>query len=123
MARVTGLGGIFFKCPDPAATRAWYADHLGLAMDDYGCTFPPDADPLAQAVWSPFKPDTDYFGPGPQDFMINFRVDNLDALLATLAAKGVHSASESIDESYGKFGWIIDCDGRRIELWEPKTPF
>lgn len=122
MARVTGLGGIFFKCSNPAATRAWYGEHLDLDIDDYGCTFAPDADPLAQSVWSPFKPDTDYFGPGSQDFMINFRVDDLDALLATLAAKGVPCVGAPLDENYGKFGWIIDCDGRKIELWEPKTP-
>lgn len=122
MARVTGIGGIFFRSPDPAATRAWYAEHLGLPVDDYGATFAPDTDPKAQTVWSPFKADTDYFGPGPQDFMVNFRVDDLDTLLATLAAKGVACIGEPLDESYGKFAWIIDCDGRRIELWEPKTP-
>jgi predicted enzyme related to lactoylglutathione lyase len=122
MAKVTGIGGIFFKSADPTTTRAWYAEHLGLPIDDYGATFPPDADPLAQTVWSPFKPDTDYFGPGPQDFMVNFRVDDLDALLAALAAKGIAEVGEPAIESYGKFAWIIDCDGRRIELWEPKTP-
>jgi glyoxylase I family protein len=123
MAKVTGIGGVFFKCADPAATRAWYAEHLGLAVDDYGCTFAPDADPKAQTIWSPFKADTDYFGTGPQDFMVNFRVDDLDALLATLAARGIACVGAPLDESYGKFGWIIDCDGRKIELWEPKTPF
>jgi glyoxylase I family protein len=122
MAKITGFGGIFFKSADPAATRAWYAEHLGLAIDDYGATFAPDASPLAQTVWSPFKADTDYFGPGPQDFMVNFRVDDLDALLQALAAKGIACIGDPLDESYGKFGWIIDCDGRKIELWEPKTP-
>jgi catechol 2,3-dioxygenase-like lactoylglutathione lyase family enzyme len=122
MARITGIGGIFMKVADPAATRAWYAEHLGLAVDDYGCSFAPDPDPLAQTVWSPFKAATDYFGPGDQAFMVNFRVDDLDALLGQLAAKGIPSAAEPIDESYGKFGWVVDCDGRRIELWEPKSP-
>jgi catechol 2,3-dioxygenase-like lactoylglutathione lyase family enzyme len=122
MARVTGIGGIFFRSPDPAATRGWYAEHLGLPVDDYGATFAPDADPKAQTIWSPFKADTDYFGAARQDYMVNFRVDDLAALLAALAAKGVASVGEPLDESYGKFAWIIDCDGRRIELWEPKTP-
>jgi glyoxylase I family protein len=122
MARVTGLGGVFFKVADPAATRAWYASHLGSTIDDYGATFAPDPDPRAQTVWSPFKAETDYFGPGGQDYMINFRVDDLDALLASLAEKGIACVGEPMDESYGKFGWIIDCDGRKIELWEPKTP-
>jgi predicted enzyme related to lactoylglutathione lyase len=122
MARVTGLGGVFFKVADPAATRAWYATHLGLVVDDYGATFAADADPKAQTVWSPFKTETDYFGPGEQGFMINFRVDDLDALLASLAERGIACVGEPMDESYGKFGWIIDCDGRKIELWEPKTP-
>jgi catechol 2,3-dioxygenase-like lactoylglutathione lyase family enzyme len=122
MAGVTGLGGVFFKVADPAATRAWYAEHLGLPTDDYGATFAPDADPRAQTVWSPFAATTDYFGPGAQDFMVNFRVDDLDDLLAALAAKGIACVGEPMDESYGKFGWIIDCDGRKIELWEPKTP-
>lgn len=123
MARATGIGGVFFRCADPAATRAWYAEYLGLPIDDYGCTFAPDNDPKAQTIWSPFKADTDYFGPGAQAFMVNFRVDDLDALLAGLAEKGVRCVGEPLDESYGKFGWIIDCDGRKIELWEPKTPF
>jgi catechol 2,3-dioxygenase-like lactoylglutathione lyase family enzyme len=122
MARITGIGGIFMKVADPAATRAWYAEHLGLAVDDYGCTFAPDPSPLAQTVWSPFRAESDYFGPGDQAFMVNFRVDDLDALLADLAAKGIPSAAGPLDESYGKFGWVVDCDGRRIELWEPKTP-
>lgn len=121
MARVTGLGGIFFRCADPSATRAWYATHLGIDTDDYGATFAADPDPRAQSVWSPFKADTDYFGPGGQDFMINFRVDDLEALLAQLAACGISCVGEPMDESYGKFGWVVDCDGRKIELWEPKA--
>lgn len=122
MAKAIGIGGIFFRCADPARTRAWYAEHLGLPVDDYGCTFAADNDPLAQTVWSPFAAATDYFGAESQDFMVNFRVDDLAALLASLAAKGIPCVGEPLDESYGKFGWIIDCDGRKIELWEPKTP-
>ena len=122
MARVTGLGGVFYKVANPAATRAWYAEHLGMAVDDYGCTFAPDADPKAQTVWSPFKAATDYFAPSERPFMVNFRVDDLDALLAELAAKGIACVGEPQDESYGKFGWIMDPDGLKIELWEPRTP-
>ncbi len=118
MAKVTGIGGVFYKVPDPARTRAWYAEHLGLPIDDYGCTFAPDAG--GQSVWSPFKADTDYFAPSEHPFMINFRVDDLDALLAQLAAKGIPCVGEPIDESYGKFGWIVDPDGLKIELWQPK---
>lgn len=122
MARVTGLGGVFFKVAVPAATRAWYAQYLGVIIDDYGASFAPDPDPKALTIWSPFKAATDYFGPGDQDFMINFRVDDLDALLVSLAEQGIACVGEPMDESYGKFAWIIDCDGRKIELWEPKTP-
>ena len=117
MAKVTGLGGVFFRCVDPAATRAWYAQHLDVAVDDYGATFA-QADG-AQTVWSPFNAGSDYF-PAGQAFMINFTVDDLDSLLAQLAADGVTLVGTPLDESYGKFGWIIDCDGRKIELWEPK---
>ena len=117
MAKVTGIGGVFMKVADPARTRAWYAEHLGLGTDDYGCTFASDG---GQTVWSPFSMTTDYFGPGAQPFMVNFRVDDLAALLADLAAKGVAQVGEPLDESYGKFAWVLDGDGMRIELWEPK---
>jgi len=116
MAKVTGLGGVFFKCADPAATRAWYAENLGVAVDDYGATFVGTAG--SQAVWSPFKAESDYFGSPDQSFMINFIVDDLDTLLAALAAKGIAGVGDPVNESYGKFGWVIDCDGRKIELWQ-----
>ncbi len=116
MGKVIGLGGIFARCADPAETRAWYARHLGVATDDYGATFAQAAG--AQTVWSPFKPDSDYF-PAAQAFMINFIVDDLDALLAQLAADGIACVGAPMTESYGKFAWITDCDGRKIELWQP----
>ncbi len=115
MAKVTGIGGVFYKVADPAATRAWYAEHLGIAADDYGATLTAEG----QAIWSPFKADSDYFG-GDQRFMINLKVDDLDALLTALHAKGVELVGDPMDESYGKFAWIRDCDGFKIELWEPK---
>ena len=118
MARVTGIGGVFYKVADPAATRAWYAEHLGVNGDAYGCMFTAAAGDLT--ILNPFDAGTDYFKPGDQAFMINFRVDDLDTLLAGLAAKGIPCVGEPMDESYGKFGWIIDCDGLKIELWEPK---
>ena len=118
MAGVTGLGGVFFKVADPAATRAWYAAHLGMAVDDFGCTFAPDA---GTAIWSPFAATTDYFKPSDQPFMINLRVDDLDALLVELRAAGVTLVGEPLDESYGKFAWILDCDGYKVELYQPKS--
>ena len=120
MARVTGIGGVFYKVADPAATRAWYATHLGIDNKAWGTKF---AGAVGDAtVWNPFGAATDYFGPGPQPFMINFRVDDLDALLAELAAKGIACVGTPLDEGYGKFGWVTDCDGLKIELWEPKSP-
>lgn len=117
MAKITGIGGVLFKCADPTATRAWYAEHLGVTVDDYGATFTNAAG--STAVWSPFAAATDYFGASDQPFMVNFTVDDLGALLAALAAKGIACVGEPLDESYGKFGWIVDCDGRKIELWQP----
>lgn len=119
MAKAVGIGGIFYKVADPVATRAWYAEHLGLSTDDFGSTFIGDG----MTIWSPFTATTDYFGPGDQPFMVNFRVDDLDALLAELATKGVQTIGTPLDESYGKFGWIVDCDGFKVELWEPKGSF
>lgn len=119
MAKVIGLGGVFFKVADPEATRAWYAAYLGMATDAYGATLPAEG----QSVWSPFAASTEYFGPGDQPFMINLKVDDLDALLVELKAKGVEFVGDPLDESYGKFAWIRDCDGLKVELWEPKGSF
>ena len=121
--RVRGIGGVFFKSADSAATRAWYAKHLGLATDDYGTNFvwrQADApDQAGHTQWSPFKRDTAYFGDADQQFMINYRVDDLAALVARLRAEGVEIVDEIQTESYGKFVHIVDNDGRRVELWEP----
>lgn len=123
MAKVTGLGGIFFKCADVAATKNWYSTHLGLPTNDYGCTF--WQEPAAPGVqrtsqqWSPFKKDTDYFEPGSQEFMVNYRVDDLVTLLKNLENEGVQIEGDMQSFEYGKFAWIIDIDGRKIELWEP----
>ncbi len=120
MAKVTGLGGIFFKSRDPAALAAWYAKHLGLDTEAWGgVRFDEDEQWPGYTLWSPFAADTSYFGAGPQSYMINFRVDDLDALLAQLRADGAQ-VDERVNESeFGRFGWITDPEGTRIELWQP----
>lgn len=119
--RVTGIGGFFFKSEDPKALRDWYKKHLGLNTDDYGCTFWwKDKEGYDCATqWSPFKSDTNYFSPSEKQFMQNFRVENLEELLATLKQEGVQIIGEMENYDYGKFGWILDIEGNKIELWEP----
>ena len=123
MARVTGIGGVFFKSSDPKALTAWYAKNLGIQMSDYGgATFLwSDEVPATtgQTAWSIFPETTKHFGGGSQAAMINYRVDDLDALLEKLAAAGVTIDPKREDASYGKFAWITDPDGNRVELWEP----
>jgi len=123
MAKVTGIGGIFWKAADTKATSAWYAEHLGIPAGDYGWNFEWRDKATGEeglTVWSPFKADTTYFEPSAQPFMINYRVDDLAALLEQLAAAGIAQVGETLDEPYGKFAWIMDPDGTKIELWEPK---
>ena len=123
--KVTGFGGIFFKSKDTAALRAWYEKHLGLTFDQWGSisfrfeeTSPAGRD--AYMVFSPFKADTDYFAPSTSPFMFNFRVDDLDQMLDKLAADGVEVMPDRSDEKgCGRFGWIMDLDGNKVELWEP----
>lgn len=119
--RVTGIGGIFFKTEDPTATKNWYKNHLGLNTDDYGCTFwwKDKEGKDASTQWSPFKKDTNYFQPSKKDFMMNFRVHNLVELLDVLKEEGVTIIGEIEEYEYGKFGWILDPDGNKLELWEP----
>lgn len=124
MKRVVGFGGIFFKSDHPEKLGAWYRDHLGLEVDEYGARFPLDEraiDPSRDAyiVWSPFAADTSYFEPSEKPFMINFRVDDLDALLSALRSEGVDVDEKVEDTEYGKFGWIMDPEGNRVELWQP----
>jgi catechol 2,3-dioxygenase-like lactoylglutathione lyase family enzyme len=120
MAKVTGLGGIFFKARDPAALGAWYAKHLGLHVEDWGgVRFDDNPNHPGYTLWSPFAADTGYFAPSTQPYMINFRVDDLHALLAQLRADGI-TVDDRVDESeYGRFGWLMDPEGTRIELWQP----
>ncbi|CDF77844.1 glyoxalase/bleomycin resistance protein/dioxygenase family protein [Formosa agariphila KMM 3901] len=119
--RVTGLGGIFFKTQNPDATKAWYGKHLGLPVDDYGCTFwwKDKEGNDCSTQWSPFKNDTTYFSPSDKPFMMNFRVENLVELLETLKDEGVTIVGDIEVYEYGKFGWILDPEGNKIELWEP----
>ncbi len=119
--RVTGIGGVFFKSENPAELKDWYKKHLGLNTDDYGCTFwwKDKQGDNASTQWSPFAADTKYFEPSQKQFMQNFRVHNLDELLKKLKVEGVTIVGEPEAYDYGKFGWIIDLEGNKIELWEP----
>jgi catechol 2,3-dioxygenase-like lactoylglutathione lyase family enzyme len=122
MARVTGIGGVFLRARDPQALGAWYKRHLGVPYDDgfAKLNWTEDPDPNACTVWAPFDFDTTYFGSDKQQAMVNFRVDDLDALLSDLAASGVEIVPErSEDDALGRFAWVIDCEGNRVELWEP----
>ena len=103
--------------------RAWYDRHLGLDAEQQGVNFfwrePDDATRFGYTVWSPFPRDTEYFGPGGQDSMINYRVGDLEALLERLRAEGVEQVRETEEYWYGRFAWIVDGEGNRVELWEP----
>ena len=120
MERVTGIGGIFFRSEDPDALTAWYMEHLGLeAGDDNSVLFRAGPDHGTTAtLWAPFRQDTDYFG-GPKEWMVNFRVSDLDAMLHQLREAAVEVEDATEDTEYGRFGWARDPEGNRIELWEP----
>lgn len=122
MAKVSGLGGIFYKVADPDRTRAWYQETLGIG-GDWGASFrwQDEAQDDPFSLLSPFKASSDYFDPSPAPFMINLRVDDLDAFVAGLEAKGIEVLGTQ-NEDYGKFAWILDCDGIKIELWEQIGP-
>jgi catechol 2,3-dioxygenase-like lactoylglutathione lyase family enzyme len=128
MKRVIGIGGIFFKASHPDTLRAWYQKHLGLEPDPYGsvvfdCRQSGEPEKAAQTVWSLFPSDTKYFDPSSAPFMINYRVENLDSLLEQLRAEGVQVEDRIEEYEYGRFGWIMDPEGNKIELWEPGVPF
>jgi catechol 2,3-dioxygenase-like lactoylglutathione lyase family enzyme len=120
---VTGIGGVFFKVDDPEKSRAWYREHLGIDGATPGINYlwrePDDPSLLGFTVWSAFPRDSSYFGPGAQEFMINYRVRDLDALLSQLRAQGVRQEGGIETYWYGRFAWIVDGDGHRVELWEP----
>lgn len=128
MAGVIGVGGIFFLCKDPEATQAWYRDVLGLESSDYGgfvfsheksaAKFPKGA----MTIFSPFKADSDYFKPSEHNTMFNLMVDDLDAVLKLVEAAGVEQTQPAEDHDYGRFAWVMDPDGRKVELWQPVEP-
>jgi catechol 2,3-dioxygenase-like lactoylglutathione lyase family enzyme len=121
MAKVTGLGGLFYKVADPDKTRTWYRETLGVG-GEWGAMFPFNEDGAdGFALLSPFGADSDYFAPSTERFMINLRVDDLDGMIAQLEAKGVPLLGRQ-DEDYGRFAWISDCDGVKIELWQQLGP-
>ena len=121
---ITGVGGVFFKARDPKTLAAWYRDVLGLPLEAWGGAAlrydAPGHPPVA--AWSAFAASTSYFGPSTAPFMINYAVDDMDAILARLHAKGVDVLKRDDDEPNGRFAWILDPEGNKIELWEPKRP-
>ena len=125
MKRVTGIGGIFFKSQNPEKLYQWYEKHLGItrAPDGSGAMFEwreaQDVEKPGMTIWSVFPQDTKYFASSTSAFMVNYRVDDLDALLKTLKEEGVQIDPHREDHEYGRFAWITDSDGNRVELWEP----
>ena len=123
IGRVTGIGGIFFKCKDPKSVREWYQTHLGLNTNPYGAVFEwyqgVDSTKKGFSQWSPFKETTTYFEPSTKDFMINYRVDNMEVLIAELKKNGVTVLDTIASYDYGKFVHVLDVEGNKIELWEP----
>ena len=123
MKKVTGIGGIFFKCKDPNKTKEWYKTHLGLDAGQYGASFEwrQAEDPAKKGItqWNPFAETTKYFEPSTRDFMINYRVENLEALVEQLKKEGVTIVDKLESYDYGKFVHILDIEGNKVELWEP----
>ncbi len=120
MEKITGIGGIFLRARDPQALALWYQQQLGVTIDSgqtYGCLTAQSGD---MTVWSTFASDTDYFGARHQQCMVNYRVNDLDAMLAQLRAAGTIVDPVVQDEPYGRFGWAVDPEGNRFELWQPK---
>lgn len=122
--KITGIGGVFFKSDNAQETREWYNEMLGFDAQDWGKSFPwidiNDKSTEGFTVWNVFKRSSDYFGDNNQPFMINYIVQNMDALLIQLESQGVMQVKPMEDHEYGKFAWINDINGNRIELWEPK---
>jgi len=119
MAKAIGIGGVFLKARDPQALAAWYAKHLGIPAQDGGSLAFDGPESTGMTVFAHFPLDTRYFGEGAQQAMVNFRVDDLDELLKQLAAADVRIDPKREDYSYGRFAWIWDAEGNRVELWQP----
>ena len=124
MKKVTGIGGVFFKCKDPKAMNEWYKTHLGIDVSDYGANFEwrelDDPTKKGSTAWNTFSETTKYFEPSTKDFMINYRVADLEALVAELKKEGVTIVDKIESYDYGKFVHIIDVEGNKVQLWEPK---
>ena len=126
MKRVTGIGGIFFKSADPKALGDWYKTHLGLDVTDWGGAlfqWGGEGSEPGITVWSPFAQDTNYMQPSAASFMINYRVEDLDGLLAALKQEGCNVVDKTESSAQGKFGWVIDPEGNKVELWEPPKAY
>ncbi len=124
MRRVTGIGGIFFNAKDPVALRAWYKKHLGIDVQDWGGTAFTWADSTGHpmkgtTIWSIGANDSEYFAPSASAFMVNYRVEDLAALLQALRDEGCNVLEKTDDSEYGKFGWVMDLEGNKVELWQP----
>ncbi len=124
MQRVTGLGGVFFRALDATALRAWYQRHLGIDIQPWGgaaFSWVNEGNPagIGTTIWNITEAESDYFAPGKASFMINYRVANLHALVAALRAEGCNVLDRVEESEYGKFAWVIDPEGNKVELWEP----
>lgn len=123
MKKLTGIGGVFFKCKDPEKVRDWYKTHLGMDTNAYGANFEwrqlDQPDKTGSTQWSPFADDSKYFEPSTKEFMINYRVENLEALIDELKKDGVTVLDAITSYDYGKFVHILDLEGNKIQLWEP----
>lgn len=124
MKRVTGIGGIFFKAKDPAALRAWYKEHLGIDVQEWGGAAFLWADESGKptggtTVWSVGGAASDQFAPSTSSFMVNYRIADLQSLLNALRAEGCNVLEKTEDSEYGKFGWVLDPEGNKVELWQP----
>ncbi len=121
--KVTGIGGIFFFSEDPAKTKEWYSENLGLEVNQWGSTFEfrnaHRPDEINYLQWSPFKSGSEYFSPSSREFMVNYRVQNIEALVQKLKENGVTVLDEIETFDYGKFVHIMDAEGNKLELWEP----
>ena len=121
MATVLGVGGVFFKSRDPQALGAWYQRWLGLPFDSQAASFKPATMPPAgMTVWAPFEASTNYFQPATKDFMFNLVVDNLDQALAQVRQGGAEIVGDIAEHDYGRFGWFLDPEQNKVELWEPR---
>ena len=124
MKRVTGIGGIFIRSADPKRLTDWYRKHLGINVESWGGTAfrwagPHNPEGHGTTVWNVFEASSNYFAPSSSTFMVNYRVDDLHALIAALNAEGCQVIDKVDESEYGKFGWVVDPDGNKIELWEP----